>query len=544
MSHHRSKQAVDSILRVVHGHRRRPLVITANRGRGKSASLGIAAATLLQQGIDHIIVTGPRLSSTAMVFKHAQSLLPDAQYSPGKLINDSGCLQYIAPDVLCRETPKCGLLLVDEAAAIPATMLHQLLNKYARIAFATTTYGYEGTGRGFAIKFQETLSLETPGWHALEMNLPIRWAPHDPVESFVFRCLCLDAKEDTFDSTIDPNLIVYERLDLDKLIEDENLLSAIFGLLVLAHYQTQPRDLRYLLDAINLHIFVAKYNNTIIGTAVVEQEGGLDESTAQTVYRNERRVTGHLLPQTLESFVGIKSASTASYLRIVRIAVHPELRREGIGQQLLKYIESNSKNGGLDIIGTNFGASSDLLAFWQSAGYSPAHIGLKHNTSTGTNAVTYLKPLSDNGQTIYQTAINKLKTQFTFQLPEGYQTLDPDVVAGIYGALATKQKLQLTPNEWEDITSFAESLRGYEINALPIHKLVHHGFANGAISKACNKIEIHLLIKKVLQRQSWQEIVANLEFDGKHQAIQALRNIISKLINSSHMHDTIELGSR
>jgi len=536
------RQAVESILHIVHGHRRRPLVITANRGRGKSAALGIATASLLQEGIERIIVTGPRLSSTAMVFKHAQNSLPAAHYSPGKLVSDSGRLEYLAPDVLCRESPNCNLLLVDEAAAIPVTMLHQLLNKYARIGFATTTYGYEGTGRGFAIKFQDTLNQETPGWHSQEMNLPIRWAPHDPVEAVVFRCLCLDAKVNALEDTIDPAQIVFEKLDRNKLIDDEKLLSAIFGLLVLAHYQTQPRDLRYLLDAIGLDIFIARYNDTVIGTAVVELEGGLDKSTAQTVYRNERRVTGHLLPQTIESFVGIKNASMAKHLRVVRIAVHPELRRQGIGHQLLEHIELDAKTRGLDIIGSNFGASSDLLAFWQNAGYLPTHIGLKHNTSTGTNAITYLKPLSDKGQTIYETAINKLKTQLSFQLSETYQTLDSDVVAEIYKTLATENKLHLTSSEWEDISSFADSLRGYEINALPIHKLIQHGFSNGIIDNACDAKERQLLIKKVLQRQSWQEIVSRLEFDGKQQAIQALRKVIGKLTNDTAISNSIEIG--
>ena len=535
------KQVVESILHIVHGHRRRPLVITANRGRGKSAALGIAAATLLQQGIERIIVTGPRLSSTAMVFKHAQTVLPDSQYSPGKLVSNSGYLEYLAPDVLCRESPTCGLLLVDEAAAIPASMLHQLLKKYARIGFATTTYGYEGTGRGFAIKFQDTLNHETPGWHAREMNLPIRWAPNDPVETFVFRCLCLDARVDTLQSTIDPRQISFEKLDRGTLIDNEKLLSDIFGLLVLAHYQTQPRDLRYLLDAIGLDIFVAWYNDTVIGTAVVEEEGGLDEAAAQAVYRNERRVTGHLLPQTLESFAGSKNASMIKYLRIVRIAVHPELRRQGIGHRLLEYIESDAKTSTLDIIGTNFGASSDLLAFWQGAGYLPAYIGLKHNTSTGTNAVTYLKPLSIDGEIVCQTAIDKLNTQIAFQLPEAYQTLDTGVVAEIYKSLATDNKLSLTTNEWDDIISFTDSLRGYEINAMPIHKFIQHGFASGRLDTSYDAMEIQLLIKKVLQRQSWQDIVSSLGFDGKQQAIQALRNVIGKLVNDTTISDSIEI---
>jgi tRNA(Met) cytidine acetyltransferase len=536
-------QAVAAIEHVVKGHRRRPLVITANRGRGKSAALGIAAARLLQQGTQRIIVTGPRLSATALVFKHAQTMLPGAQYVPGNISIDTGRLEYIAPDILCRDAPACNLLLIDEAAAIPVTMLQQLLQHYARIVFSTTTYGYEGTGRGFAVKFQETLNSETPGWQALQMELPIRWAPGDPLENFVFRCLCLDATVAEAELPVELREINIIKLDRDSLIEDEALLSAIFGLLVLAHYQTQPRDLRYLLDAIDLDIYVATYNSTVIGTAVVEQEGKLDTATAGAVYRNERRVMGHLLPQTLESFVGIRRASEARYARIVRIAVHPDYRRRGIGRQLLGKIETDASQQRCDILGSTFGASTDLLDFWRGAGFAPVHVGLKHNTSTGTHAITYLKPTSDQGESISHAAIARLACRFTFQLGEAYQDLECEVVKEIYKTFNITGALPLTENDWDDITSFATALRGYEINAHPLHKLITHLFEAKIAGAICTPVEQCLLIKKVLQRQSWQETTFALGLPGKQDAIHLLRNTLSKIINASLTKSIIEVGN-
>ncbi len=534
-------QAVQAIEHVVHGHRRRPLVITANRGRGKSAALGIAAANLLRQGTQRIIVTGPRLSATTMVFKHAHSNLRSAQYTSGKITIDAGCLEFVAPDVLCREKPPCNLLLIDEAAAIPAAILQQLLHYYARVVFATTTYGYEGTGRGFAVKFQDTLNRDTPGWQALPMDLPVRWAPDDPVESFIFRCLCLDAAVAETGFTINASEVEITKLDRDTLIEDEPLLSAIFALLVLAHYQTQPRDLRYLLDAIGLDIFIARYNNSVIGTAVVEREGELDAATAAAVYRNERRVVGHLLPQTLESFAGIQPASQARYARIVRIAVHPDCRRQGVGQQLLQRIESDANEQHIDIVGSTFGASNDLLKFWRNSGYSPVHVGLKHNTSTGTNAITYLKPLSAQGRDIYQAAISKFTSRFTFQLGEAYRDLTCDIATEIYQIIAKENKLLLTKAEWDDIASFANASRGYEINALPIHKLIAHLFETRQFDNICNVDEQCLLIRKVLQRQHWQTITSDMNLEGKKDAIQNLRNIVAKIIADSSIIASIEL---
>ncbi|BBI53235.1 hypothetical protein HORIV_56560 [Vreelandella olivaria] len=70
--------------------------------------------------------------------------------------------------------------MVDEAAAIPAALLGQWLTAFPRIAFATTVHGYEGSGRGFALRFRATLDRLTPQWKALTLNAPIRWRSGDP----------------------------------------------------------------------------------------------------------------------------------------------------------------------------------------------------------------------------------------------------------------------------------------------------------------------------------------------------------------------------
>ena len=76
-------QAVEAIKKVATGHRRRPLVLTADRGRGKSAALGIAAAQLLTHGLKRIVVTGPSLASTEQVFQHAGECLENTCLSRG-----------------------------------------------------------------------------------------------------------------------------------------------------------------------------------------------------------------------------------------------------------------------------------------------------------------------------------------------------------------------------------------------------------------------------------------------------------------------------
>ncbi len=193
------RQAVTAILRTARGRARRPLVIVADRGRGKTAALGIAAGELLasSSGQRRILVTAPRLSAIDPLFRHAATRLPappsTLPETATHLGREGAELRFLAPDVLCQHPEPADLLLVDEAAAIPAPLLETLLLAYPRLVFATTIHGYEGTGRGFEVRFRHALERHTPAYRRIELQTPIRWAPDDPVEALVARALLLDA---------------------------------------------------------------------------------------------------------------------------------------------------------------------------------------------------------------------------------------------------------------------------------------------------------------------------------------------------------------
>ena len=156
------QRAVDAVERVARGHRRRPLVLSSDRGRGKSSALGIAAARLMREQSRRLWVTGPRRSAVDTLFEQAARLLPGAKLKRGELRFGDSTLAYSAPDHLLTEDMPAELLLVDEAAAIPTALLEGLLARYPRLVFATTVHGYEGTGRGFALRFKAHLDRETP----------------------------------------------------------------------------------------------------------------------------------------------------------------------------------------------------------------------------------------------------------------------------------------------------------------------------------------------------------------------------------------------
>ena len=86
--------------------------------------------------------------------------------------------RFMAPDALLSSSETADWLIVDEAAAIPAPLLHQLVARFPRTLLTTTVQGYEGTGRGFLLKF----CARFPIFDAMSCNNPcagrrdVRWS--------------------------------------------------------------------------------------------------------------------------------------------------------------------------------------------------------------------------------------------------------------------------------------------------------------------------------------------------------------------------------
>jgi len=69
-------------------------------------------------------------------------------------------IQYIAPN--SKDFPKISqaeLLVVDEAAAIPITLVKGLLGPYM-VILSSTVHGYEGTGRSLSLKLIASLKAQ------------------------------------------------------------------------------------------------------------------------------------------------------------------------------------------------------------------------------------------------------------------------------------------------------------------------------------------------------------------------------------------------
>jgi tRNA(Met) cytidine acetyltransferase len=522
---------VNAITGTAEGRARRPLVLVSDRGRGKSSALGIAAARLLANGRHRILVTAPRRSAVEPLFRQASHLLPAAEVHANRVAHLDAVLEFMPPDELCHSARTADLLLVDEAAGIPAPLLAKLLRDHPRVVFATTVHGYEGTGRGFEVRFRRTLDRLTPNWRESRMETPIRWARADPLERLATAALLLDAAPAADERIADacPETCLFRRLDRSTLANDEPVLSQLFGLLVLAHYQTRPMDLRHLLDGPNVRVYALVHEGQIAATALVAIEGGFEPALSRDIFAGRRRPRGQLLPQTLCAHAGIEEATEPGYARVIRIAVHPAVGNRGLGRSLLEGIVEDSRARGLDLVGASFGATADLLAFWEHCGFSAVHLGTRRNAASGAYAAVVLQSLSRRGETLRALALARLREGLPTLLAGPLRDLEPEV-ASCFLRPASARGWVPDDRERRELESFAFALRPYE-SALPLLTRCASSCLGGALRVgALAQDERDALICKVLQHRGWTETAKLLELSGKAQVVTRLRMAARKLL--------------
>jgi len=522
------QRAVEAVMRVVDGHRRRPAVLTADRGRGKSAALGIAVGELLlQRRVQRVVITAPTIHAADGLFEHAAERCGGVRVERRRLCCAGAEVVYREPEALIDRPETGDLLLVDEAAGLPVDLLRRLLEHASRIAFASTVHGYEGSGRGFDLRFRGVLDAEAPGWRAVRLETPIRWELDDPLEAWLGRVLCLDAEPAELGDTAEAPAARIVPVSQEALAQDEQRLRQAFGLLVAAHYRTRPFDLHQLLDGPRRHLFLAEEAGAVVGVAVAAEEGGLDPATAHEVWAERRRPHGHLLPQALATHAGIEAAPTGRALRIQRIAVHPRRRGRGLGAALVDAVTERGRRNGCALVGTSFGATPGLIHFWRACGLHAVAVGARRDAASGEHSALMARGLDAKGAAWVEQAGFRLGAGASALLAEPLARMDPQVALAVVRAAQGAEPP--APSDWQrrELAGFAHSLRGYAA-ALPALRvlaeavLIDPDRSRGRMSH-CEAA----FIGKVLQHRPWVDAAQRLGVSGRRPTLAALRQAVA-----------------
>jgi len=503
-------EAVRRIL-ALSGQRRAALVLTADRGRGKSAALGIAAASLLKQGKD-VVLTAPSRAAAGSALERAQALLPES----------AARLRFVSPDALLHQPGEMDLLLIDEAAAIPTPVLIRLLELCPRTVFATTLHGYEGNGQGFALRFRRQLEQRQPRTTEFRLETPIRWAGPDPLEQLSNRILLLDLETGP---PPEPDETLYlETLDRERLVREPGLLHQLFALLTLAHYRTTPGDLRILLDSPNLEVHALIQEGVPLACALIAAEGPLSEALAGAVWEGRRRPRGHLLPQTLIAQEGWLEVAPWQAWRVMRIAVHPVLQRQGLGRRLLTELEARARAAGVDYLGASFAASESLLQFWYRSGYAPVRLGEQRDPVAGTHALLVVRPLSLPVKRWLPQAQYRYGQSLLKRLPGVLQDLEPERLSLLLADLWQPEAADA--DTLKRLEGFARAQRTLESSLLPLIWLVEQTLPLWQ-AKGFGPEAQCLLCERILRQKSAAAVRAPA---GKRAQLEQLRRLCDQLL--------------
>ncbi|QLK26225.1 GNAT family N-acetyltransferase [Natrinema zhouii] len=545
--------------------RERAVVLEADRGRGKSSAAGLAAGAFAIAGED-VLVTAPSSRNASELFERARELCETLEggAAEDKPAGDSlrietaagGSVRFLEPSAAIAALESADIVVVDEAAALPVATLESLLAAN-RVAFATTIHGYEGAGRGFSVRFRDRLAESDHAVTDCTLVEPIRYAAGDPVEVWAFRALLLDARPPVEPLVADavPESVDYRRLEGDDLLADESLLREAFGLLVLAHYRTEPNDLARLLDAPNLEARALVHDGHVVSVALLAREGNLSAETRAMMYEGGR-VRGNMLPDILTSQLRDEAAGEPAGLRVVRIATHHAARSRGLGSRLLERIgeeftagegsDDSDATGGIDWLGTGFGATPGLLEFWRENGYRTVHVSTTRNDASGEYSALMLAPISDAGRALRDRHADWFVRRFAALSSDAIDDLEPDIARAVLRSVDADAgpPLTLTDHEWRVVAGAAYGPGLFDVDPGPFRDLIVRYFVDDPAAVDLTGREERLLVLRALQGRDAERVAERLEYHSSGQCMRALGGAFCPIVDHYGTDVALEVRTR
>ena len=399
-----------------------PLVLTGERGRGKS--------TLLGQLINQLLAHQPNQDSADKDYAIALCSARPDQHQQAWLtltLPHQARVTRWAPDALINAPPRLDWLIIDEAAYLPWPQLQTLIRCYPACIISSTESGYEGSGQAWQQHLRPWLNQYYPNWQGYQLTQPMRWQANDPLEHLV---ALLSGHTPPLNQPPTPNPDG-TKLDLNRLswqcVSPQALSHAqraqVFALLTDSHYQTRPRDWQLLCSAPNLQLALIWQGTELIGALWAILEGPLPD------WGPHRRLQGHLVSQKLRQHHHTPELYSGRYARCTRIAIAEAYRHQGLGKQLVAYWQTHPANSKIDSFTVSFGARPALWRFWSDCGFHTLHLGVQPDAASGRcNLMMMTPPKATNLAKTYQQIQDWFKAQWP-ALQHEYHSLTHDLVS-------------------------------------------------------------------------------------------------------------------
>ena len=515
------------------------LVVTADRGRGKSCAVAIGSVGLIHllskvKPKPRVLVTAPSPGSVQSFFTMAATALDTLGYKYDvvkkggdviELRSSRFSIEYWEP--LSVPKIKADLVVVDEASGIHVPMLYKIWEAHKRTVYATTIHGYEGAGRGFSVRFlRRVKSDKSTEVLEYEMTEPIRYGRDDPVEVWSFKTLLLDAEPAELDEQdlrdIEEKNLVYISYDPSYLFSKsgEEELRQLFGIYVLAHYRNEPDDLGMLADAPHHLIRAVKTRSGKIVCAIqIAEEGPIPESMVDELLKGGR-IPGNIIPDRFLKHTRLREFGESKGWRIVRIATHPSVQGRGIGSWGLKKLIEEASIRGLDWVASGFGVNEELLKFWVKNGFKAVHISPDRNPVSGEYTILVVYPLNERTKKFVEVSEREFKAKLLLSLPINYRDMEPEVAKLLVDStppiLEKLDKSCLTPIQLDRLWVYCLGPMTFEAAADLMFKLANLYFSLPAGSRPqLTRLEEFVLLTKALQGRSWEDLEEILKKPAK-----------------------------
>lgn len=352
-----------------------PTSLTAARGRGKSAAMGLATSAAIYFGYSQVYVSSPSPENLITFFEFIlkgfdalayqehldYTIIRSTNSEFNKAIvrinltrNNRQTIQYISPKD-AHLLNAADLLIIDEAAAIPLPFVKKMLGPYL-VFMASTINGYEGTGRSLSLKLLSEIQKENNAPLPIKLEESIRYNPGDAIETWLTNLLCLDVQslQQNIAGYPTPDACELYYIDRDALFSyhraAEHFLQKIMAIFVSSHYKNSPNDLQMLSDAPAHHLFcllgpISKSNQLPEVLVVIQVclEGKITQARINDSLSS--KTAGDLIPWNVSEQFNDREFPKLSGARIVRIATSQNHQRMGYGkralQLLFKYYEGD-----------------------------------------------------------------------------------------------------------------------------------------------------------------------------------------------------------
>eukprot|EP00359_Climacostomum_virens_P004036 CAMPEP_0204906730 /NCGR_PEP_ID=MMETSP1397-20131031/6127_1 /ASSEMBLY_ACC=CAM_ASM_000891 /TAXON_ID=49980 /ORGANISM="Climacostomum Climacostomum virens, Strain Stock W-24" /LENGTH=829 /DNA_ID=CAMNT_0052075733 /DNA_START=819 /DNA_END=3308 /DNA_ORIENTATION=+ len=567
-----------TLLTALLDHENCTYAITAARGRGKSAALGLSIAGAVALNYSNIVVTAPTPDNLQAFFEFLLVGLEALGYRDNehyRAIKGTGDLKHCVIKVevtknhrqtvqylvACTPALQTDLLVIDEAAALPLPIVKKLLGQYPTF-ISSTIHGYEGTGRSLSLKLLTSIRRVKE----IKMERPIRYAPDDPVETWLSDLLCLEATIPFTLSGAPPSASECSLylVDRDTLFSghraSEHFLHQAMSLLVSSHYRNSPNDLQMLSDAPAhlLFVLLPPLGSTLPEVLCVLQvclEGQIARDIVQKQLEQGKRSAGDLIPYTLSEYYQDAALAELSGVRVVRIAVHPDLQNAGYGShslnELVRFFNGEFKAQEdlqplevdeelqeehddieikprtntkpllrkltslqppeIDYIGVAFGLSWSLLKFWKKAGFKPLYVRSGSSEVTGEHSAIMLRPQETfdiSGLT--EDFQHRIRQLLGFELRDLSVQLASDLLEAIPYKNVTAEYLDFTAHDLKRLESFARNMTDYNV-VLDLVPKVGEQYFKGHIEISLTPIQSAVLTGIAFQRVTFRSLSEQLE---------------------------------